>query len=140
MIKPRSQRFSRRENGASNPGARSLSLLGAGGHLKREATAPKPKPVKGFPKTSSCESRLHVSSTSDETDRKVKPPKKNTTPKARNNSQHNRFRRTTRRQATTPTTLRKAPTTHEPETPAERWLVDGGPATVGVIGSVTRPF
>jgi cyclic pyranopterin phosphate synthase len=23
--------------------------------------------------------------------------------------------------------------------PAERWLVDGGPATVGVIGSVTRP-
>jgi cyclic pyranopterin phosphate synthase len=24
--------------------------------------------------------------------------------------------------------------------PAERWLVDGGPAQVGVIGSVTRPF
>jgi GTP 3',8-cyclase len=24
--------------------------------------------------------------------------------------------------------------------PAERWLVDGGPDTVGVIGSVTRPF
>jgi cyclic pyranopterin phosphate synthase len=24
--------------------------------------------------------------------------------------------------------------------PAERWLVDGGPQTVGVIGSVTRPF
>jgi cyclic pyranopterin phosphate synthase len=24
--------------------------------------------------------------------------------------------------------------------PAERWLVDGGPAAVGVIGSVTRPF
>jgi cyclic pyranopterin phosphate synthase len=24
--------------------------------------------------------------------------------------------------------------------PAERWLVDGGPATVGVIGSVSRPF
>jgi cyclic pyranopterin phosphate synthase len=24
--------------------------------------------------------------------------------------------------------------------PAERWLVDGGPCTVGVIGSVTRPF
>ena len=24
--------------------------------------------------------------------------------------------------------------------PAETWLVDGGPATVGVIGSVTRPF
>jgi cyclic pyranopterin phosphate synthase len=24
--------------------------------------------------------------------------------------------------------------------PAERWLVDSGPATVGVIGSVTRPF
>ena len=36
--------------------------------------------------------------------------------------------------------------TLEPETaprgaaPAERWLVDGGPATVGVIASVTRPF
>jgi len=24
--------------------------------------------------------------------------------------------------------------------PAERWLVDGGPATVGVIASVTRSF
>ncbi|MFC4337955.1 GTP 3',8-cyclase MoaA [Salininema proteolyticum] len=24
--------------------------------------------------------------------------------------------------------------------PAEKWLVDGGPATVGVIGTVTRPF
>jgi cyclic pyranopterin phosphate synthase len=24
--------------------------------------------------------------------------------------------------------------------PAERWLVDGGPARVGIIGSVTRPF
>lgn len=24
--------------------------------------------------------------------------------------------------------------------PAERWLIDGGPATVGVIASVTRPF
>jgi cyclic pyranopterin phosphate synthase len=24
--------------------------------------------------------------------------------------------------------------------PAEKWLVDGGPATVGIIGSVTRPF
>ena len=24
--------------------------------------------------------------------------------------------------------------------PAETWLVDGGPARVGVIGSVTRPF
>ncbi len=24
--------------------------------------------------------------------------------------------------------------------PAETWLVDGGPATVGVIGSITRPF
>ncbi|AOS65831.1 GTP 3',8-cyclase MoaA [Actinoalloteichus hymeniacidonis] len=24
--------------------------------------------------------------------------------------------------------------------PAERWTVDGGPATVGIIGSVTRPF
>lgn len=34
-------------------------------------------------------------------------------------------------------------TPHEAErgsTPAERWLVDGGPGTVGVIGSVTRPF
>jgi cyclic pyranopterin phosphate synthase len=24
--------------------------------------------------------------------------------------------------------------------PAERWLVDGGPAVVGIVGSVTRPF
>ena len=24
--------------------------------------------------------------------------------------------------------------------PAERWLVDGGPAAVGIVGSVTRPF
>ena len=24
--------------------------------------------------------------------------------------------------------------------PAQRWLVDGGPATVGVIAAVTRPF
>ena len=24
--------------------------------------------------------------------------------------------------------------------PAERWIVDGGPAAVGVIASVTRPF
>ncbi|QGK71983.1 GTP 3',8-cyclase MoaA [Allosaccharopolyspora coralli] len=34
-------------------------------------------------------------------------------------------------------------TPHEAErgsAPAERWLVDGGPGTVGVIGSVTRPF
>ncbi|GAB3377181.1 GTP 3',8-cyclase MoaA [Amycolatopsis echigonensis] len=32
--------------------------------------------------------------------------------------------------------------TREPRAgaPAERWLVDGGPATVGVIASVTRPF
>ncbi|THV27045.1 GTP 3',8-cyclase MoaA [Glycomyces paridis] len=29
---------------------------------------------------------------------------------------------------------------HRGSAPAETWLVDGGPATVGVIGSVTRPF
>ncbi|WP_430647562.1 GTP 3',8-cyclase MoaA [Agromyces sp. GXS1127] len=28
----------------------------------------------------------------------------------------------------------------DPAAPAEDWLVDGGPATVGVIASVTRPF
>lgn len=28
----------------------------------------------------------------------------------------------------------------DPHAPAEEWLVDGGPATVGVIASVTRPF
>ncbi|WP_353826461.1 GTP 3',8-cyclase MoaA [Agromyces sp. SYSU T0242] len=28
----------------------------------------------------------------------------------------------------------------DPAAPAEEWLVDGGPATVGVIASVTRPF
>ena len=33
------------------------------------------------------------------------------------------------------------PDTHERGgAPAERWLVDGGPATVGIIGSVTRNF
>jgi len=30
--------------------------------------------------------------------------------------------------------------THRGSAPAETWLVDGGPATVGIIGSVTRPF
>ena len=29
---------------------------------------------------------------------------------------------------------------HRGSAPAEEWLVDGGPATVGVIGSVSRPF
>lgn len=29
---------------------------------------------------------------------------------------------------------------HDPSAPAEEWLVDGGPATVGVIASVTRTF
>ncbi len=28
----------------------------------------------------------------------------------------------------------------DPSAPAEEWLVDGGPATVGIIGSVTRSF
>ena len=28
----------------------------------------------------------------------------------------------------------------DPAAPAEQWLVDGGPATVGVIATVTRPF
>ncbi len=32
------------------------------------------------------------------------------------------------------------PAEHRGSSPAESWLVDGGPATVGVIGSVTRPF
>lgn len=31
-------------------------------------------------------------------------------------------------------------TTERGAAPAERWLVDGGPATVGIIASVTRPF
>jgi len=34
----------------------------------------------------------------------------------------------------------KAHTAERGSAPAERWLVDGGPCTVGVIGSVTRPF
>ncbi|WP_027479256.1 GTP 3',8-cyclase MoaA [Gryllotalpicola ginsengisoli] len=29
---------------------------------------------------------------------------------------------------------------HDPSAPAEEWLVDGGPATVGIIASVTRSF
>jgi cyclic pyranopterin phosphate synthase len=32
------------------------------------------------------------------------------------------------------------PLPHDDSAPAEEWLVDGGPATVGVIASVTRPF
>ena len=28
----------------------------------------------------------------------------------------------------------------DPSAPAEEWLVDGGPATVGIIASVTRSF
>ena len=28
----------------------------------------------------------------------------------------------------------------DPSAPAEEWLVEGGPATVGIIGSVTRSF
>ena len=28
----------------------------------------------------------------------------------------------------------------DPASPAEEWLVDGGPATVGIIASITRPF
>ncbi len=28
----------------------------------------------------------------------------------------------------------------DPSAPAERWFVDGGPATVGIIASVTRSF
>ena len=32
------------------------------------------------------------------------------------------------------------PEPHRGSAPAETWLVDGGPARVGVVGSVTRPF
>ncbi|OKJ06611.1 GTP 3',8-cyclase MoaA [Kitasatospora sp. CB01950] len=37
-------------------------------------------------------------------------------------------------------TLEPEPSAVRAAAPAERWLVDGGPATVGVIASVTRPF
>ncbi|MFD5565284.1 GTP 3',8-cyclase MoaA [Kitasatospora griseola] len=37
-------------------------------------------------------------------------------------------------------TLTPEPSSVRGAAPAERWLVDGGPATVGVIASVTRPF
>ena len=37
-------------------------------------------------------------------------------------------------------TLTPVPEGDRGSAPAEEWLVDGGPATVGVIGSVTRPF
>jgi cyclic pyranopterin phosphate synthase len=37
-------------------------------------------------------------------------------------------------------TLTPEPAAVRGAAPAERWLVDGGPATVGVIASVTRPF
>ncbi|MFJ5925197.1 GTP 3',8-cyclase MoaA [Kitasatospora sp. NPDC092948] len=37
-------------------------------------------------------------------------------------------------------TLEPEPSSARGAAPAERWLVDGGPATVGVIASVTRPF
>ncbi|MFJ1793801.1 GTP 3',8-cyclase MoaA [Kitasatospora griseola] len=37
-------------------------------------------------------------------------------------------------------TLTPEPFSARGAAPAERWLVDGGPATVGVIASVTRPF
>ncbi len=37
-------------------------------------------------------------------------------------------------------TLTPQPSTERGSAPAERWLVDGGPARVGVIASVTRPF
>ena len=37
-------------------------------------------------------------------------------------------------------TLTAMPDGDRGSAPAEEWLVDGGPATVGVIGSVTRPF
>ncbi|MCU1419709.1 MAG: moaA [Microbacteriaceae bacterium] len=33
-----------------------------------------------------------------------------------------------------------SPTREDPSSPAEEWIVDGGPATVGVIASVTRSF
>ncbi|MDP3207959.1 MAG: cyclic pyranopterin phosphate synthase, partial [Rhodoglobus sp.] len=32
------------------------------------------------------------------------------------------------------------PHREDPSAPAEEWLVDGGPATVGIIASVTRSF
>lgn len=32
------------------------------------------------------------------------------------------------------------PAGHRESSPAERWIIDGGPATVGVIASVTAPF
>jgi cyclic pyranopterin phosphate synthase len=39
------------------------------------------------------------------------------------------------------TRWRLVPDSHErADAPAELWLIDGGPARVGVIGSVTRPF
>ncbi|MCC9308241.1 GTP 3',8-cyclase MoaA [Kitasatospora sp. RB6PN24] len=37
-------------------------------------------------------------------------------------------------------TLTPEPSAARGAAPAERWLVDGGPGTVGVIASVTRPF
>ncbi|WP_441249675.1 GTP 3',8-cyclase MoaA [Kitasatospora sp. McL0602] len=37
-------------------------------------------------------------------------------------------------------TLTPEPSSTRGAAPAERWLVDGGPASVGVIASVTRPF
>jgi len=37
-------------------------------------------------------------------------------------------------------TLSAEPSTARGAAPAERWLIDGGPARVGVIASVTRPF
>ncbi|MGC0317861.1 GTP 3',8-cyclase MoaA [Kitasatospora acidiphila] len=37
-------------------------------------------------------------------------------------------------------TLTPEPSAARGAAPAERWLVDGGPSTVGVIASVTRPF
>ncbi len=44
--------------------------------------------------------------------------------------------------ATLGTEFKLAPDDHEPRgsAPAERFLVDGGPETVGIIASVTRPF
>ncbi|NYI03323.1 GTP 3',8-cyclase MoaA [Allostreptomyces psammosilenae] len=37
-------------------------------------------------------------------------------------------------------TLEPEPESARGSAPAERWIVDGGPATVGVIATVTRPF
>jgi cyclic pyranopterin phosphate synthase len=37
-------------------------------------------------------------------------------------------------------TLTPEPSSIRGSAPAERWFVDGGPATVGIIASVTRPF